>query len=80
MNGTIERYKARLVAQDFTQTFGIDYDETFAPLAKLNFIRVLLSLVIDLDWDTMYVTTRYSDIFFSFFLNKTQAENLKVSI
>lgn len=70
MNGTIERYKARLVAQDFTQTFGIDYDETFAPLAKLNFIRVLLSLVIDLDWDTMYVTTRYSDIFFFFFLIK----------
>lgn len=78
MDGTIERYKARLVAQDFTQTFGIDYDETFAPLAKLNFIRVLLSLVIDLDWDTI-MSRPDIQTFFSF-LNKTQAEDLKVSI
>lgn len=78
MDGTIERYKARLVAQDFTQTFGIDYDETFAPLAKLNFIRVLLSLVIDLDWDTI-MSRPDIQTFFSL-LNKTQAEDLKVSI
>lgn len=67
MDGTIERYKARLVAQDFTQTFGIDYDETFAPLAKLNFIRVLLSLVIDLDWDTIMSRPDIQTFFFLFF-------------
>ncbi|CAL8156135.1 unnamed protein product [Prunus armeniaca] len=43
-NGFIDRYKARLVAQGFTQTNGIDYQETFAQVAKINTIRILLSL------------------------------------
>ena len=49
-DGTVERYKARLVAEGFTQTYGIDYTKTFAPMAKLNTIRDLLSLAANLDW------------------------------
>lgn len=49
-DGSIDRYNARLVAKGFTQTYGIDYQETFAPVAKLNTIRVLLSLASNLDW------------------------------
>ena len=49
-DGSIERYKARLVARGFTQAYGVDYDETFAPVAKLNSIRVLFSLAANLDW------------------------------
>lgn len=49
-NGSVKRYKARLAAKGFTQTYGIDYQETFAQVAKLNSIRVLLSLVANFNW------------------------------
>ncbi|KAE8690449.1 hypothetical protein F3Y22_tig00110895pilonHSYRG00464 [Hibiscus syriacus] len=44
------RYKARLVAKGFTQTHRVNYLETFAPVVKLNTIRVLSSLPVNNDW------------------------------
>ena len=68
-DGTLERYKARLVAKGFTQTFGIDYTETFAPVAKLNTVRILISIVVNLDW-----TLRQFDVNNDFLNGKLEEE------
>ena len=45
LDGTIERYKARLLAKGFTQKHGLDYSETFSPVAESILVRIVLSLV-----------------------------------
>ena len=47
---SIEQYKARLVAQGYTETHGIDYGETFAPGANMNTIRFLIFLAAHFNW------------------------------
>ena len=49
-DGSIARYKARLVARGFSQAYGLDYHETFSPVARLSSIRVLFSIALDQSW------------------------------
>ncbi|PKU63096.1 Retrovirus-related Pol polyprotein from transposon TNT 1-94 [Dendrobium catenatum] len=49
-DGTIARYKARLVAQGFNQEQGLDYAETFSPVAKMPTIRVLITIALHHAW------------------------------
>ena len=60
VDGSIDRYKARLVANGYTRTYGGDYLETFAPVAKLNTVRVLLSLAANCDWPLLQFDVKNS--------------------
>jgi hypothetical protein len=50
LEGKVERYKARLVARGYSQTYGIDYDIFFAPVANMNTVRILISCAANFGW------------------------------
>ena len=53
-DGSIERYKACLVAKGFTQEYGIDYEETFAPVARISSVRTFLAVAVASKWDFFF--------------------------
>ena len=50
-DGSIERYKARLVAKSFTREYEIDYEKSFTLVAQISSIRALLAVAIASKWD-----------------------------
>ena len=57
-DGTVDRYKARLVARGFTQEYGIDYEETFAPMAQLSSVMTLIVISTALKWPLFHMDVK----------------------
>ncbi|XP_019185052.1 PREDICTED: uncharacterized protein LOC109180022 [Ipomoea nil] len=72
-DGNIARNKARLVAQGYSQIEGIDYDETFAPVARLESIRLLLSIACALKFKLFQMDVKTA------FLNGYLSEDIYVA-
>ena len=49
-DGSLERYKTRLVARGFQQEYGRDYEETFAPVAHMHTVHTLVAVVAVCGW------------------------------
>jgi hypothetical protein len=56
--GKVERYKARLVAKGYCQTYGVDYDEAFAPVEKMNTIMALISIAANNKWKLFQIDVK----------------------
>nr|GEZ57027.1 hypothetical protein [Tanacetum cinerariifolium] len=65
MDGVVHIYKARLVAKGYTQTPGIDYEETFSPVADIRAIRILIAIVTYYDYKIwqMDVKTAFLNVY-----------------
>jgi hypothetical protein len=50
VDGSIEKYKARFVAQGFSQKEGIEYEDTFSPMGRYTSIRTILWLYLVMKW------------------------------
>nr|GEV66855.1 retrovirus-related Pol polyprotein from transposon TNT 1-94 [Tanacetum cinerariifolium] len=67
-NGIVTRNKSRLVAQGYNQQEGIDYDETYAPVARLESIRILIAYACALDFKLFQMDVKSA--FLNGFINK----------
>eukprot|EP00253_Pinus_taeda_P010782 PITA_10782 len=59
-DGKVDKHKARLVAKGFSQVEGIDYTETFSPIAKMDSIHLVLSLATYFKWEVHQMDVKYA--------------------
>jgi hypothetical protein len=61
-DGSMSRYKARLVAKGYAQTYGINYEETYSPVAKMTIVRVIIVMAASKGWSLHQMDVR--NVFF----------------
>ena len=71
-DGSINKHKARLVVKGYAQVFGVDFSETFAPIARLDTIRLALALAAQKGWKVFQLNVK------SAFLNGYLQEEIYV--
>jgi hypothetical protein len=71
-DSTINKYKARLVVKGYAQIYGVDYSETFAPVARMDTIRFLLAVAAHRNWKVFQLDVK------SAFLNDILQEEIYV--
>ena len=72
--GTISKHKARLVARGFLQRYGVDYNEVFAPIARLEIVRLVVALSSNKKWSLFYL-----DVKFAFLNGQLEEEEIYVT-
>nr|GEZ03562.1 putative retrotransposon Ty1-copia subclass protein [Tanacetum cinerariifolium] len=75
MDGNVHIYKARLVAKGYTQTLGIDYEETFSPVADMRAIRILITIATYYDYEIWQMDVKTA--FLNGYLNEEESLRLK---
>nr|GEU67569.1 hypothetical protein [Tanacetum cinerariifolium] len=70
IDGNIHTYKARLVSKGFTQTYGVDYEETFSPIADIKAIRILIAITLFYDYEIWKIDVKTA------FLNDRQNKDV----
>ena len=73
-DGVIYKYKARLVAKGYEQQYGVDFEETFAPVARLTSLRIVLAIAAKLRFDIQQMDVETA------FLNATLEEEVYIKV
>ena len=57
-DGSINKYKARLVAKGYIQRHGIDFDEVFAPVARIETVRLIIGIAASRGWELHHLDVK----------------------
>lgn len=71
-NDEVQKYKPQLVVKGYAQEYGVDYEEIFFPVARMDIVRLLLSLTADKNWHVFQLDAKLA------FLNGNISEEVYV--